>query len=85
MAGLIYALCAVSALICAYLLLEAYRRSSYRLLLWSGICFVGLSLNNLILVIDKLVVPNTDLSLGRSAFALAAMAILLYGIIWDAD
>jgi hypothetical protein len=85
MAGLIYTLCAVSALACAYLLLHTYWRSSYRLLLWSGICFVGLSMNNLLLVIDKLVVPNTDLSLGRSALALAAMAILLYGIIWNAD
>jgi hypothetical protein len=46
---------------------------------------VGLSLNNLVLVIDKLIMPNVDLSLGRSALALAAMAILLYGVIWDAD
>jgi hypothetical protein len=85
MAGIIYTLCALAALTCAYLLLQAYRTSRYRLLLWSGICFVGLSLNNLMLVADKLLVRGVDLSLWRSGFALVAMAILLYGVIWDAD
>jgi hypothetical protein len=85
MGGLIYTLCAVAALVCAYLLLRTYSRSKYKLLLWSGICFIGLSLNNTILVLDKLVFPTYDLSVWRSSFALTAMAILLYGIIWDAD
>jgi hypothetical protein len=85
MAGIIYSLCAISALACAYLLLQSYARSRYRLLLWSGICFIGLSANNLLLVFDKLVVPEQDLSLWRSAFALASMATLLYGMIWDAN
>jgi hypothetical protein len=85
MAGIIYALCAVAALACAYLLLMSYQASRYRLLLWSGLCFVGLSINNLMLVIDKLVMRGVDLSAWRSGFALAAMAVLLYGVIWDAD
>lgn len=85
MAGIIYSLCAVAALACAYLLLLSYWTSRYRLLLWSGLCFVGLSINNLMLVIDKLLVRGTDLSVWRSSFALAAMAVLLYGVIWDAD
>ena len=42
MAALIYALCAVVALLCAWLLLAAYRRQNYRLLLWSGLCFAVL-------------------------------------------
>jgi len=57
MAGLIYGSCALTALLCAGLLLRAYRHSGYRLLLWSGLCFVGLTLNNLLVVIDKILFP----------------------------
>jgi len=85
MAGLIYGLCAISAIVCASLLLLAYPRTRYKLLLWSGLCFVGLALNNLLLVADKLLMVEHDLSLWRSAVALSAMSILLYGVIWDAD
>lgn len=85
MGAVIYTLCALAALACACLLLQAYVRNGYKLLLWSGICFVGLSLNNLILVLDKLILLDQDLSLWRSGFALAAMSLLLYGMIWDAE
>jgi hypothetical protein len=84
-AGVIYSLCALTAALCAGLLLQSYFRGGYRLLLWSGLCFVGLTLNNLLLVLDKLVFPHVDLSLWRSAVALAAMCILLYGLVWDAE
>jgi hypothetical protein len=85
MAGLIYGLCALAALLCAYLLLQAYGRSRYRLLLWGGLCFLGLTASNTLLVVDKLVVPQNDLSTWRSGAALAGIMLLLYGIIWDAD
>ena len=85
MAALVYSLCALTALFCAYLLLQAYRRGGYRLLLWSGLCFVGLTLNNLLLVLDKLIVPDMDLSIWRTSVALAAMTVLLYGLIWDSE
>jgi Family of unknown function (DUF5985) len=84
MAALIYGLCALTALMCSYLLLQAYARGHYRLLLWSGLCFAGLTFNNLLLVLDKLVV-ETDLSLARTVTALMAMMVLLYGLIWDAE
>jgi hypothetical protein len=85
-AAIIYSLCAVAAAICAYLLLHAYRRGGYRLLLWSGLCFVGLTLNNILLVIDKIVLPTqVDLSIPRIITALLAMLILLYGLIWDTE
>lgn len=83
MAGIIYGLCALTALLCAWLLLQAYRRSRYELLLWSGLCFAGLTLNNILLVIDKLVVPYYDLSMWRSLTALISLMILLYGLVWD--
>ena len=85
MAPIIYLLCAVAAFLCAFLLLRAYRRGRYRLLLWSGLCFAGLTLNNLILVIDKVVLPDADLSIWRTSVALIAMAVLLYGLIWEAE
>lgn len=85
MAGIVYFLCALSAAGCAILLLQSYARSGYRLLLWSGLCFIGLTLNNLLLVLDKIVIPDGDMSLLRSAVALTAMCILLYGLIWDLE
>jgi Family of unknown function (DUF5985) len=46
MAATIYGLCALTALLCTFMLLQAYRRGGYRLLLWSGLCFAGLTVNN---------------------------------------
>jgi hypothetical protein len=85
MAAIIYLLCALTALTCTFLLVRAYLRGRYRLLLWSGLCFAGLTLNNLVLVLDKLVLTSVDLSIWRTSVALIAMAVLLYGLIWDAE
>jgi Family of unknown function (DUF5985) len=85
MGALIYTLCAVAALACATLLLRAYVRGGYRLLLWSGLCFAGLTANNLLLVADKVIFPAVDLSLARASVALAAISVLLFGLIWDTE
>jgi len=85
LAAVIYGLCALTALLCTILLLQAYRRGGYRLLLWSGLCFAGLTLNNLLLVLDKLVYTEVDLAGWRTLVALVAMAILIYGLIWDSE
>jgi hypothetical protein len=85
MAAATYTFCALTAFVCAVLLLQAYARGRYRLLLWSGLCFVGLTLSNLLLVFDKIVVPDQDLQAWRTSIALVAMSILLYGLIWDAE
>jgi hypothetical protein len=85
MAGLFYGLCALAALFCAWLLLKAYYRRRYKLLLWGGLCFVGLTLNNSLLVVDKLLIPDVSLLTWRLIVALIAMVVMLYGIIWDAD
>lgn len=85
MAAATYTFCALTAFVCAVLLLQAYGRGRYRLLLWSGLCFVGLTLSNLLLVFDKIVVPDQDLQAWRTSIALIAMSILLYGLIWDAE
>jgi hypothetical protein len=85
MSGLIYGMCMATAALCAVLLLKSYVRSHYRLLLWSGVCFALLSASNLLLVVDKVVLPGVDLSLVRSGTALLAMTTLLYGLIFDAE
>jgi len=85
MAGLIYGLCALTALLCAWLLLQAWRGSRYKLLLWSGLCFAGLTVNNFLLVVDKLIFPAVDMSIWRLVAGLAPLMVLLYGLIWDAE
>jgi hypothetical protein len=85
MATAIYTLDALTALLCTILLLRAYLRGGYRLLLWSSICFAGLSVTNILLVIDKIALPTIDLTPWRTAIALVAMAILLKGMIWDSE
>lgn len=80
---LIYTLCAITALLCAALLLRAYLRNGYRLLLWSGLCFAGLTINNIFLVVDKVIWIESDLSTVRSFAALLAMTVLIYGLIFD--
>lgn len=83
MGTLVYALCALTSLACAVLLLRGYARTHARLLLWSGLCFAGLALNNILLVVDKRLVPTMDLSLWRSVPALVGVALLLYGLVWE--
>jgi uncharacterized protein DUF5985 len=85
MAAVIYGLCTLAALLCAYLLLNAYRRGRYRLLLWSGLGFAGLTLNNLVLALDKLVFTLVDLTIWRTLIALLSTMIILYGLIWDTE
>jgi hypothetical protein len=81
----IYGLCALTAAACAVLLAQAYRRSGYRLLLWSALCFGGLTLDNLVLVLDKVAFPEIDLLFARTAISFVAMSVLLYGLIWDSE
>lgn len=80
---IIYSLCLLTSIACAFMLLRAYRASRYRLLFWSGLCFVGLSINNALLILDKHVFPDTDLSTWRLVSAMAALLLLLYGLIWE--
>ncbi|WP_395058488.1 DUF5985 family protein [Polaromonas sp.] len=85
MPELIYLLCALTSLLCAWLLLRSYRRSGFPLLFWSGLCFSALALNNMILVLDKLVFLDVNLSIWRLSSALVALMLLLYGLIWQDD
>lgn len=85
MAAAVYMLCALTSLACAVLLLRAYQARAVRLLLWSGLAFIGFALGNVLLVVDRVVVgPSVDLALWRSLPVLAGLAVLIYGLVWDA-
>ncbi|HVM19298.1 MAG TPA: DUF5985 family protein [Egibacteraceae bacterium] len=85
MAKAVFVLCALTSLVCAVLLLRGYGRSHSRLLLWSGLCFVGLAINNGMLVLDRAILTEVDLSVWRQLPAVAGVTLLLYGLVWDAD
>jgi hypothetical protein len=81
----VYILCLLASSLCAGLLLRAYFRSRTRLLLWTALSFVCLALNNFFLVGDLVIFPGVNLSPLRPAASLAAIGILLYGFIWEAE
>ncbi|MDQ3366811.1 MAG: DUF5985 family protein [Myxococcota bacterium] len=83
MAEAVYLLCAVASLFCAILLMRSYRRSRTSLLMWSVLCFGGLTINNTLLFIDLVVVPDVDLAWFRSATAVASVTLLLIGLLWE--
>lgn len=70
---------------CMGLLFRAYAASGVRLLLWSGLCFVFLTVNNLLLFLDLVVFPDLDLRPYRVLAALLGIGFLLYGFIWEAE
>jgi hypothetical protein len=81
MASVIYGLCASTAFLCAWLLLRAYWGGENTLLFWSGVFFSIQTLNNIFLIIDKLVIPDIDVDIWRHTIALLAILLLLYGLI----
>ena len=83
MATLVYVLCAATSLACAVLLLRGWRQQRAPLLLWSGLCFVGFALNNVLLIVDVRFVPETDLSVWRTVPALIGVSCLIYGLVWE--
>ena len=85
MGPLIYSLCALTCLLCAVLLLRSYAQSRVPLLMWSALCFVGLTGSNVILVLDRVFYPDVDLSVLRLSLALGGLALLLFGLIWERD
>lgn len=85
-AGPVYLLCMVASILCMALLIRGYLRTRSRLLLWCALCFVGLAANNLLLVLDLLVLPSEiDLRSLRAASHIGALAVLIYGFVWEAE
>jgi len=83
MAAAVFILSGLISMACAALLLRSFARTRSGLLLWAGLCFVGLTVNNLMLFVDKVVVEDVDLSTWRTIPALAGMLTLVFGLVWE--
>jgi hypothetical protein len=80
----LYLLAMITCLGCTALLYKEYLKTRARMLLWSTLCFTGLSVNNVLLFVDLVVYPSGDLRLVRLGASLAGMLFLLYGF-WEAE
>jgi hypothetical protein len=81
----VYTLCFVTSAACATLLARSYWQTGTRLLLWSALCFLLLAANNLAVMADLVLLPDTDFRLVRNLLSLAAVGVLLFGFIWDRE
>jgi hypothetical protein len=83
MPGGVFILCAATCLLCAIMLFRGYARTQVRLLFWSGLCFVGLMADNLMLYADLFVFPDVSLVIWRKLPGFVALLLLNYGLIWE--
>jgi hypothetical protein len=81
--GLVYLLCAATCLLCAIMLFRGHAKTKVRLLFWSGLCFFGLMIDNLMLYADLHVFPDVNLAILRKLPGLFATMLLLFGLIWE--
>jgi hypothetical protein len=81
----VFLLCLATSAACALLLFRQYARTRARLLLWSALCFAGLTVNNLFVVLDIIILPDVFLLPWRGLSSLAAVSVLLYGFVWETD
>ncbi len=83
---LLYLLAVLTCVTCTVLLFRSYAASGTRLVLWTALCFVGLSLNNILLFFDLVVfITEVDLRWYRHGAALAGLLFLLYGFILESE
>lgn len=85
MAASVYIIGMLTSFACGLLLLRGYSRGRRKLLLWSGLCFLGLAISNLLVFVDLVIYPEVDLYFYRLAATAIAMALLLYGLIWESN
>ncbi len=81
----LYILTCLTTLLCAILLLRGYARTRHKLLLWSGLCFAGLTISNLFVIADLVLFPKIDFYTWRTGSAAVSMALLVYGLIWESE
>lgn len=83
MPGVVYLLSAGTGLACAFLLWRAWRQRGARLLFWSALCFCGLAIDNLLLYLDLILLPDVHMYNAPSIAGLVSVSLLLFGLIWD--
>lgn len=82
---LVYSLCFATSGLCAFLLGRSFRQTRSRMLFWSAICFALLAVVNGIVVFDMLIFPEIEFRSWRLTLTVVAIAVLLFGFIWDED
>jgi hypothetical protein len=82
--GLIFILCGITSLLSAALLARAARGTSFRLLGWGAVFFVGMALNNFLLFADLVLTPGVNWTFVPHLVGLASLGVLIYALIWEA-
>jgi Family of unknown function (DUF5985) len=80
---IVYILCVLTCAGCALLLWRAFRRTHSRLLFWSSLFFLILGVANVLLFLDLSVYPEVDLVPWRSVVVLAAVLVLVFGLVFE--
>jgi len=83
--SIVYLLCFAASATCAILLIRGYAKSRARLLFWSGLCFILLAANNFLVIVDMMLIESIDFRLYRILLSLAAVTVLLFGLIWPRE
>ena len=92
MAEAVYVCCALTSIACGVMLFRGYWRSRARFLVWCGLCFAFLAINNALLAIDRVIYPddvlhflNLEVSIWRSVAALIGLSLLVFGLVWETE
>ena len=86
MGEIVYALCALTSLACAVLLVRSWMRTRTKLLAWSSACVIGLTINNVLLVFDMVLYKTeVDLSFARAVTAMLSIFALVVGLVWSSN
>ena len=81
----VYILCAVTSSLCFVLLARAYLQTRRGFQFWSALGFLGLALNNIVLVYDAIVVPHIDLAILRNIPTVLGLGCILYGFTQESE
>ena len=83
---ILYLLAVLTCLACTLLLWRSWTRTGVRLLLWSALCFIGLTASNMLLFFDLVITgPEVDLRLWRLLTAVVGLGFLLYGFLFETE
>jgi hypothetical protein len=83
LAPIVYILCALTSITCTVLLLRSFSRTKAPLLFWSGLCFLGLAIDNSLMFYDLMIIPQFDISTFRNSISLLGVSCLIYGLVME--
>jgi hypothetical protein len=85
MGTIVYSLCMLTSLGCAFLLWRGYRKSHLRLLFWSAACFAILGVSNALLLLDLVIFPDVYILPARTIVTQIALLVLIYGLVFESN